>query len=149
MHLWTNFCLEVVFLWMFKLWAVKNTKKFLPEFDPKWSEKFFFWPEKKIKNPRPDPRRKKTDPSLLFTILYKEVNKNVSDLFTLCLHYTTYIGLFNKDNTVFIAPSSGIYVFHFHALTDTGYLCKIQFWVKIAFSQKKTRDFDLKFSTDG
>jgi len=39
------------------------------------------------------------------------------------------LGLFVKDNTIFIAPSSGYYVFHFHGLTDNGQLCKIQFWV--------------------
>ena len=119
-------------------------KKIFTRVWPEVIREIFLLTQKKIKNPRPDPRRKKTDPSLLFTILYKEVNKNVSDLFTLCLHYTTYIGLFNKDNTVFIAPSSGIYVFHFHALTDTGYLCKIQFWVKIAFSQKKDQGLQLE-----
>ena len=59
------------------------------------------WPEvireillltrKKNQKPKTRLEEKKNwpDPSLLFTILYKEVNKNVSDLFTLCLHYTS------------------------------------------------------------
>ena len=38
-------------------------------------------------------------------------------------------GLFIKDNTIFVAPTPGFYVFHFHGLTEKGHLCKAQFWV--------------------
>ena len=38
-------------------------------------------------------------------------------------------GLFIKDNTIFVAPSPGYYVFHFHGLTERGQICKVQFRV--------------------
>ena len=54
---WLFFC-----CWLY--FCYQKCKIFLPEFGPnlylltrRWPEKFFFWPEKKSKNPRPDPSK--------------------------------------------------------------------------------------------